>query len=759
MKAGKLYLFLLILLGYSGISHAQCSITGITAGTQSACNPLTNYYSQQVTVTYSGSAGFGSLVVNGQTFAATGSPQTVTLTSLEANGAPVNVTASFTDDPACTLTVTSLFTAPVDCLPNDPGQIDDFQNCNYSTANGLVEYYFDYSSNADTSSNIVLQFVGQQGECCNLPTNNNCYLLELFLNPNSEGISFNFIDGPSGSLTIYEPCATGPGTTYGLGDIICVSGVGPHEFMICRPGNANDYLIEVVSYPTPSGTGDLGVTEGCFIDLSVQGLDPASIIWNSTAPGTNGQWNNLLSGGSANGISGVPYATTANGGNLSAGVEDVVVTPVTGSPSVVSYQVCGYPLLGSVCSNTPPVLWCNTTTITIYPDLFTDAGTDLAICQGAAPGTTVAAIGTVTGGTPPFTFNWQGVSGAATGFNYTATSTDATQTVNLSLVGTYTLTVTDANNCATATDQVTVFEYDTQIESFITSPSVTTCFFPTPTVNLQGYVTETNQGVWSSSAGGTFGNANVTSGALPGTSTTWTPTAGTTGTVTLTLTPTNTLGCPSTPATVTVNLTQFTSVLTSPPINVNCNGANNGSINLTVTPGSPAYATSSYSWSGPSGYVSAAEDISGLAPGTYTVTVTDVNGCTATSSASITQPTILTSSNTPSNVTCNGGSNGSASVTASGGTAPYNVSWIGTSSGNPAGNEITTSGGNYTITGLVAGNYTVTVTDANGCTSTSSLTITQPLLLTSGNTPTNVLCSGGSDGTILMTTSGGTAPY
>jgi hypothetical protein len=59
--------------------------------------------------------------------------------------------------------------------------------------------------------------------------------------------------------------------------------------------------------------------------------------------------------------------------------------------------------------------------------------------------------------------------------------------------------------------------------------------------------------------------------------------------------------------------------------------------------------------------------------------------------------------------------NGALAVTATGGTAPYNVSWSGTSSGNPGGTEIASSGGTYNITGLTVGSYTVTVTDANGC--------------------------------------------
>lgn len=90
-----------------------CSIDNIAIGTQSACDPGTNTYTQQVTVTYSNPPASGSLSVAGQTFAITSSPQTVTLTSLTADGSTVNFTANFTADTGCS--DTSSFTAPASC--------------------------------------------------------------------------------------------------------------------------------------------------------------------------------------------------------------------------------------------------------------------------------------------------------------------------------------------------------------------------------------------------------------------------------------------------------------------------------------------------------------------------------------------------------------------------------------------------------------------------------------------------------------------
>lgn len=104
-----------ILTESTGISCAPCSISALAAGSQSPCNASDDTYTQDVIVTYTNEPASGTLDVNGQSFAITSSPQTVTLTGLSADGLNVDVTALFSDDIGCTLSSTSLFTAPGPC--------------------------------------------------------------------------------------------------------------------------------------------------------------------------------------------------------------------------------------------------------------------------------------------------------------------------------------------------------------------------------------------------------------------------------------------------------------------------------------------------------------------------------------------------------------------------------------------------------------------------------------------------------------------
>jgi len=138
----------------------------------------------------------------------------------------------------------------------------------------------------------------------------------------------------------------------------------------------------------------------------------------------------------------------------------------------------------------------------------------------------------------------------------------------------------------------------------------------------------------------------------------------------------------------------------------------------------------------------------------HSVVVTDANGCVS-ASFPYTAPSVVTMVLTPSHtdVTCNEGANGTATVVPSLGVAPYYYAW--TKSGSP-GNVYPNT---QTITGLTAGTYDVVVTDSRGCTDTESIVVAQPAAITSSVTVTNVTCNGADDGTVTFSPSGGTGPY
>jgi gliding motility-associated-like protein len=178
-------------------------------------------------------------------------------------------------------------------------------------------------------------------------------------------------------------------------------------------------------------------------------------------------------------------------------------------------------------------------------------------------------------------------------------------------------------------------------------------------------------------------------------------------------------------------------------VDVQCFGGTNGNITLNVNGGQGPYT---YAWSNSA----VTSSINNLSAGSYSVTVTTANGCTSTASYVITQPAtpLASPASVVSNVLCFGGNNGQASVNASGGTGPYNYSWNSTPAQTTA-----------TATSLNAGIYSVAVTDANGCISSATVTITEPPVLSANATSTSVTCNGGANGSALVNLSGGTPPY
>ena len=172
-------------------------------------------------------------------------------------------------------------------------------------------------------------------------------------------------------------------------------------------------------------------------------------------------------------------------------------------------------------------------------------------------------------------------------------------------------------------------------------------------------------------------------------------------------------------------------VFSSTVTNVSCKGANNGSINITdITGGRDDRYTISWSTGAKTNL------ISGLSAGTYTVTITDKKGINVIKSITISEPELLTSNSSTLPILCKGDS-AEVTITANGGTTPY------------------TGTGTYKVP---AGTYTYTVTDANGCSTSTEVVVTEPTQLVSSSSATTILCHGGS-ATIRVSAEGGVGPY
>jgi large repetitive protein len=288
--------------------------------------------------------------------------------------------------------------------------------------------------------------------------------------------------------------------------------------------------------------------------------------------------------------------------------------------------------------------------------------------------------------------------------------------------GTYTVTVDDGYSCIPPVSQTVTVGSTGVMSSSVSSQNV-------------------------SCSGGSNGSATVTvtSGTFPYTyswssgHTTATASGLPAGTYICTVTDAN--GCQQTH---TVTITQPSAISPSPYVvsNVSCSGGSNGSAGVSVSGGSPGY---SYSWSPYGGNGATA---SGLAAGTYTVFITDAAGCGTNTSITISQPSALSpSAYLISNVSCSGGSNGSAGVNVSGGSPGYSYSW------SPYG------GNGATASGLAAGTYTVFITDAAGCGTNTSVNVSQPSALSASASSAPVTCNGGSNGSASVSVGGGTGGY
>ena len=334
------------------------------------------------------------------------------------------------------------------------------------------------------------------------------------------------------------------------------------------------------------------------------------------------------------------------------------------------------------------------------------------LCRSASTG---AINITASGGTGTLTYDWGGG----------VTSEDRSSLA----ANTYTVTVSDANLCASSATSFTVTQPAAAL-SLGTTVSNISCNGGSNdgsiTLSVGGGVSAYTY-VWKNSALTTVGTTRDISGL-------------TDDTYSVTVTDANSCTATTSAAVARPSALSASSITPTSPT---CNGGTNGSINLTVTGGTIGSGYT-YVWS--NGSIS--EDPASLSAGNYSVTITDSKGCTATSSTTVAQPSAVAIGNVITNVSCNGGSTGAINITASGGTGAYTYDWA----------DIVGTSNSEDRTSLAAGSYSVTVSDANSCTASASYTVTEPSVLSVSVTTTNRTClsvNGGAQTSI----SGGTAPY
>ena len=553
------------------------------------------------------------------------------------------------------------------------------------------------------------------------------------------------------------------------------------------------------------GTYTYNITDskGCILKDTITLTQPSVIVPNGgvKAPSCSNSNNGMAwvvpTGGTAFtstlAANGIKYTTVWDGSATAANHDDTLYNLMAGSTHtcvVTDKNGCTATYVVTV----PPAP---------LPFSFTKTNNSPLNCNNVCNG--VITVNSVSGGTPTYTLSWSPSGPTVTGTSSTNTNLCA---------GNYTCTIKDAHGCDTAA-----------IFTITSPPAIThslTIINPKCNGQTSGSIKDSLSGGTSVPTGYTFTWTPV--GTV--TSTTSSSTNSNLGPGSYSVVSTDSKGCKDTAKVTLINPPVLTATIT--PTNPTCFGFTNGQACVAASGGTGSIYT--YTWTPTPPPLPHTSCISGLGAGSYTVVVSDSNHCTKTVSVTLTAPPQINISVVKVNPTCAGLCNGTAVVTATGGSgAGYTYSWscapgnttnslsgqcggttctvtVTDGSGcsqskvitftnpnplsitasatplvcaNQCNSQITTNviGGtpNYTYTwsgagvnntapdqgqnGMCAGSYTVVVKDSNNCTATANVTVSAPNPLVIAATFTNPSCSGGNNGAINATITGGSLPY
>lgn len=658
------------------------------------------------------------------------------VTVLDANGCDINASTTITQPAVLSGSISN--TNNVSCFGLSDGSIS------IAVTGGSTPYAYNWSNGNTIALNNNL---GSGSYAVTITDNNSC-----------NTILSSTITAPADSVstTVSSTSLACFGDNSGSAAVIASGGTGALTYAWSNGASsaslsslpAGVYSVTVADANGCSKTNVITLTQPSMIAPTLVSTTNASCYGSS-----DGAIEIAISGGIA------PYSQTWNNGatslatsNLSAGTYTVSITDASGCDTVFTSNVT-------------------------QPDSISIAisGTNL-LCNGDNSG---AVSTTATGGTGTLIYSW----------NNGATSTS----ISALVAGSYSVTVTDANACAN-TDGVTITE-PVLLGASIVSVDSASCY-------------DVADGIIEAAANGgtapysyTWNNStsNAINSGLDA------------GLYSVTITDIN--GC-DTILSATVDQPDSLTVSIS-GTNLLCNNNNSGAAIATATGGT---GTLNYNWSNGE----TTSTISSVAAGIYTITVADANGCSKTSDITIAEPTVLSASVIAlDSTTCYGSADGSVEVVSNGGLAPYTYNWnnnatsllntglaagtytvtitdanacdtvlsvmieqpdsisvlfitthllcnndsSGTASvvatGGTGGYSYTWSNGETasTIDSLAAGNYTVSISDANNCTAVATGTTNEPDLLGLNLVVTDAICSYDSNGEIATTVNGGTFPY